>query len=491
MDIPGTNVLRRTPFVRLAGVVTLGTASVAFAAILCANGHYREAAVVAAAAIAAGFVLWMPISIGTLLIAWFVTTPLLSFYIRFPTDRSILTYNRVVFGLLIVALLVSQTRTGKWASLRSRFSWFEVAWALLSVLALASAAAQSSNVAYGTRMAVDTFWVPLVAFHLSRNHFRLLSNGKALLLGVIVLAFFLFVTGVLEFGTGVDLFAYKGSEIVREGERRVNGPFATDSSYAIICLMFFLFLLAAPRMFRLRFDRSGKLVYALALASAALGALLPAFRAVALALIICWIVMEWAARRGDARPPRHKLPVGSLIVATLVFAAALAAAVAPSVFVSRLTSARTAFGRLATWKAAVDITLSEPVFGVGLGNYSEAYDATHYYADQPDEEVLEVRAAQYPHSNLLWVGAELGLTGLALYVVANFYLFLMGWRVLKNATSPRRRAAAACLIAILVAYWIPGLTLASGYYSDLNLYFFFLAGALLNPSSGHAADTKV
>ena len=42
--------------------------------------------------------------------------------------------------------------------------------------------------------------------------------------------------------------------------------------------------------------------------------------------------------------------------------------------------------------------------------------------------------------------------------------------------------AAAAFIALFVAYWLPGLTLASGYYSDTNLYFFFLIGLLSNES---------
>lgn len=483
MEIQRRDVAATMPLINVVAVLAFGTAGVAFAAILCASGRYREAGALAAAAIGGALVIWIPISIETVLIAWFATTPLLSFYIRFPIDRSILTYNRIVFGFLIVALIVRQAKTGEWSSLRSTFSRFEIAWALLSVLALVSAAVQSSNVAYGTRLAVDTFWLPLVAFHLARNHFAVRRNGKALLLGAVSLVFFLFVTGAAELATGADLFAYKGSEIVREGELRVNGPFGTDSSYAIVCVMLFLFLRAAPRMLRLRFDRSGKLVYVLALAGAALGALLPVFRTVALTLVVCWVVLEWIVRSGGAKSPHRRLPVGALIVASVIIAAALTAVAAPSAFVSRLTSARTAFGRLATWQAAVELTLYKPVFGVGLANYAEAYDATHYYAEQPDEEVLETRASYYPHSNVLWISAELGLTGLALYIAASVYLFIMGWRALKKAADQCRRTAVACFIAILVAYWIPGLTLASGYYSDLNLYFFFLAGALLNRSS--------
>jgi len=144
----------------------------------------------------------------------------------------------------------------------------------------------------------------------------------------------------------------------------------------------------------------------------------------------------------------------------------------------RLTEARTVYGRLATWQAAAEIIIDNPVIGVGLANYAAYFDKSHYYSDEDPEEVLDTRAADSPHSNVLWIGAELGVTGLVLYLAANIYLFSIGWRALNRATTSRQRAAAACFLAILAAYWIPGLTLASGYYSDLNLYFLFLLGFL-------------
>ena len=96
--------------------------------------------------------------------------------------------------------------------------------------------------------------------------------------------------------------------------------------------------------------------------------------------------------------------------------------------------------------------------------------------------MLDTTAADSPHSNLLWVAAEMGVVAFLLYVIANAYLLLVGWRALRRAQSVRARAAAAAFIALFVAYWLPGLTLASGYYSDVNLYFFFLMGLLSNPS---------
>ena len=158
--------------------------------------------------------------------------------------------------------------------------------------------------------------------------------------------------------------------------------------------------------------------------------------------------------------------------------------ITPMLAGTRLTDSRTAFGRFATWQAAGEIALANPVFGVGLGNYGEYFDQTHYYSDEPIEEILESRAVDSPHSNVMWIGAELGLVGLALYLTANVCLFLTGWRTFKHAENSRQRAAAACAIALVVAYWIPGFTLTSGYYSDLNLYLFFLVGVLANGFAG-------
>jgi O-antigen ligase len=431
--------------------------------------------------------------------------------VRFPTDRSIVTYDRLIFASLVLVLLLnwkgSETISAREGTARPRkfsMSRFEVAWALLALLALASAVTRAGNVAYAARLAVDTFVLPLVAFHVARNYFDLERAGKQLALAGMAVALFLFVTAAFEFATGIDLFAFKGAEIVREGERRVNGPFSTDSSFAVICLMLFVFLQAAPRMFNLRLDRAAKLVYESSLVAAVLGALLPLFRAVAIALVVCWFFLKWSARAANSRSLRDfgralsrrrsflpgivRFVMPAVILAVILIAlAGWFTTMAPSIVADRLTDPRTAFGRLATWQAAAEITLDNPAFGAGLGNYSEYFDASHYYADEAPEEVLETRAVDSPHSNLLWISSELGLTGLALYVAANIYLLLMGWRAFNNADDLRQRVTASCFLAIVFAYWIPGLTLSSGYYSDLNLCFFFLTGAL---SSGVVGSRK-
>ena len=91
-----------------------------------------------------------------------------------------------------------------------------------------------------------------------------------------------------------------------------------------------------------------------------------------------------------------------------------------------------------------------------------------------------VATADCAKFRLDWIAAELGWIAFAVYVIANVSLGLMGWRALKRARTAAQQAAAGCFLALVAAYWITGLTLTSGLYSDLNLYFFFLLGLLSN-----------
>jgi len=454
------------------------------ASVLCASGEYADAAIVAAMVVGGALLIGFNTSLEAVLVAWFATTPLASFYLRVPLERSIITYDRAIFAVMIVMVtlkwrradLRSSTEASAYQSSRLSITKFEAAWVLLSVAALASVAARSSNPAYAGRMAVDSFWLPLLAFHIARNHLDIRRPGKALLMGGIALALWLFVIGAAEFVTAVDLFHFKGSEIIREGERRVNGPFISDSSYSIICSMLFLFGLSSRRLLKTQFDRAGTVFYWVGVAAAAAGAMLPMFRAVAAAMLIGLIVLQLAGRR--TRFLSQRSAPALLMIAVLVLIG-VAAVLAPLMLrAGRLSDPRTVFARLATWQAAVVFTLNNPGFGVGLGNYSEHFRERHFYRDPTIRDVFDARAAQSPHSNVLWISTEMGVTGLILYLTANVYLVLMGWRALNRASADRERTAAACFLALLAAYWIPGLTLASGEYSDVNLYFFFLLGAL-------------
>ncbi|HXG65974.1 MAG TPA: O-antigen ligase family protein [Blastocatellia bacterium] len=471
-------------------VLVAALAGVALAAVMCAASHYAMAAATAACAIALGFTISGRLPATTLLIAWFALTPIASFFVRVPLEKSLLTFDRIVFACLPLALIfnfLKRRRTvetnaplppGPPAPLQRKVSRFEIAWAMLAALAAASVLMKSADIGYSFKIAIDSFWLPLIAFHVARYHFDIKNRGRLFLLATIALALFLFAAGAYEFITGNNLFQYKGSELIREGERRVNGPFASDSSYAIICLLLAVFLRFAPRFLRVRLDAGARLVYGGALVAAVAGALLSTFRAVALAILVCWVILEAAGRKDWQRVTVNAVAVAVMVLTLLGGLALLAPR---SSLAERLTNPRNAVGRLVTWSAAVEIAAANPVFGVGLMNYRDYF--TQAYSGRGRsflETTFDTNIANTPHSNLLWIAAELGVGAFALYVIANVCLLLMGYRAWRRAYDGRGRTAAGCYLALLAAYWIPGLTLASGVYSDLNLYFFFLLGLLLN-----------
>ncbi|MEN3331213.1 MAG: hypothetical protein V7641_578 [Blastocatellia bacterium] len=238
------------------------------------------------------------VSVEGLLIFWFVASPIASFYLRFPVDKSLVTFNRGVLALAVGLLMTRAWANHLQADRASRFTFtatkFEIAWAMVAAIALINAMFLSNDFTYALKLAVDTFCLPLVIFHLARYHFDARGRRHLIGLAAVALAWCLFVTGAYEFLTGANLFQYKGSELMREGERRVNGPFAADSSYAIICLLVFVLLQSAPKLFRLKPDKAARWFTIGALVAAAAGALLPMFRSAAFALVACWLIVMFA-----------------------------------------------------------------------------------------------------------------------------------------------------------------------------------------------------
>jgi O-antigen ligase len=506
-------------------VATACLVVVTAAAVLCGSGRYWAAAVLVAAATGAGLVAGRAVNLETLLIFWFATTPIASFYLRLPLNQSILTYDRCALLVAIVVVLVGNrmpaivrpkrtrrdpavakarrpaemTAARMPGTLHLSVTGFEITWALLSLTAITSAAIQSHNLGSAFRSAVDSFLLPLIAFHLALHCIDLGRGRARILVAAMALSFFLFGAGAIEYATRTNLFQYKGSSLMRAGELRVNGPYASDSSYAIICLLLFLFLWAAPRVLGGAMDSAAHLVYLGSLGAALAAVALPLFRSVALSLVLSLVIYQFLIHRSSARGRRlFNAPRVFSRHRARWFAAGLAAVMilAPALLVSssylsrRLTSSQNVYGRLATLQSAIEIALDHPLTGVGLDNYQAYFHAKYLAPEARRISIQDARASDSPHSNVLWIWAQLGAIGLVLYLVANLQLFGLSWRGLRRAVTPQGRAAAACCLGLFIAYSTAGLALASGGYSDLNLCFFFLSGVLLNLSRRRSDDAR-
>jgi O-antigen ligase len=495
---------RRSPSLTIL-VIGAASASIAvLAALVCAQ-MYAQATVlvlawgVVALVAAIGSIddaLRSKIAADTLVI-WFATAPVAWYFIRFPFAKSIITYERLVFGLVgfiaigsLMEWLPGAARRA-WSGFDAPITKFEAVWLLLTLMACLSAAVASSSRGYALRTAVDAFALPLIAFYGARTYLHSRRYSKAIIVTAVLLGLLLLGMGAFEFLTGINLLPYDGSQIVREGELRVNGPFITDSTFAVVSLMLALFLRSAPRIFRLRFDFSARVLYGIGIAAAVVSCLLPLFRAVAIALLICWagdvILSSWRQARAASDTSSHRerrtlRRNGLRSLVTVAIAAILLGAgvifLAPANIRGRLTNPRDVYSRLLSWRVAASIIYRHPVFGVGLSNYVDYFDQEYSGGRSQLELDLDTHIVEHPHSNVVWIGTELGLAGLGLYLAANILLLIPACRAIRRGPGARSRAAGACFIVLMAAYWIPGLELTSGMYSELNLYFFFLLGLI-------------
>jgi O-antigen ligase len=418
--------------------------------------------VAAAGALAA--VRWPDALLGV----WIAATPWASYVLRWPEERSLVTFDRVVVLAIVAGYLVRAHRE------RGRLpapSLFELSWAAFVAVALASVVALSESKGLALKTAVDAFALPLALFYALRTGFDTRRGRLAVFWGAVVLALSLPWVGLYEFAVGRDAMVWKGASIFRTGIVRANGPFVTDNSYAIISALVGVFLVWLPDALGLRLDRTGRILWRAAQASALLAALVPAFRTI-VGAIVAALALPYVLAARVRTLSRVVLVAALLLVAAIPVLVPLSRT---ATFRDRIADPSSAFSRAATYLAALDVISDRPLFGVGLTNYHEYFEAkygTAWYIDV--EAVADIGAESYPHNNLLGVWAELGTLGAFFYVLAAVVLAGTAWR--------RRNVAALALMAV---YWIPGMTLQSGFYADLNLYYFAMLAVVLAPDPDH------
>jgi O-antigen ligase len=392
---------------------------------------------------------------------WFAASPWAGYFLRFPAEKALVTFDRVTVVVVAVAFVARAWRSGR---LRAPGA-FEICWLCYGLVALGSALTLSSNAPYALRVAVDALLLPAAFYYGIRTGFEPSVGARPLFFAALLLGLSLPWIGIYEFLSRQDVMAFAGSGLFRANVVRANGPFASDNSYAIISALVTIFLLWLPSVLRLRLDGSARVAWLAAQLAAGIAACVPLFRAV-IAAIAGAVALPYVLSG------RVRTLARAAVVALLVAVAATPLWLRASetlVFRDRVSDPSSAFSRLATYKAAVDTIREHPLLGVGLAEY-RTYFARKYgvawYVDV--EEVSGEGAEDSPHNNLLGTWAELGLAGIFFYVAASAAL---AWEAL------RRRNAAA--LALIFVYWVPGMTLESGVYGDLNLYYFAMLAVVM------------
>jgi O-antigen ligase len=142
-------------------------------------------------------------------------------------------------------------------------------------------------------------------------------------------------------------------------------------------------------------------------------------------------------------------------------------------------------GRLSIWSTAVDMALANPINGVGVRGFRDAY-ATYAGPDDPWLRDAEHGAGFHAHQIVLEVASETGLVGLLLWLGGA----ALAWRAWRFASPEARERARAPALALLVTVFPFNTHLAfySTFWGALTLLLAALyAGSLLSDRRPDAA----
>lgn len=397
-------------------------------------------------------------------LVWACLFPLGYYFLSFPHEQSIVTFDRVTALMMAVALaFCPQSGVGVIPNdlRKSALAWIGfLAVALVSVLSI-------GNVLTPGRVWLDAFLLPAIVAWYVIACFPVRRYLRVLHVLACVAAVYSAAIGAAEVALGTDLLPLPGAGDTFAGAQdvlvlRVNGPFLSNNSFGLIglvsfCLIWFLRSAIAQAM-----PRWQKALNALGVTAALIAAMLPLFRSIFATVALIFFVDLF--RRMSLRQRAIRLGILGLMMAGVL---ALMLSV-PELFQERVSDSGNISARIAQQKQNFQLFLDHPIVGVGFANFVPAA-AKSQSANVAFDDVIALGS---PHSNLGAVLAETGLAGFLPYAFSNVLLIIAFWK-LRQSSKVEGRLAWTFFMYVFLSYWVSGLALTSGYYSDLNLWFMF------------------
>lgn len=444
------------------------------AAALLAGG-WKSLAGFTAVALATALIAWLGYcavkgNCDKILIGWVFLYPLGYYLLSYPRDRPVIQFDRMLILFIIMGMLTApKFRTRE---VQADLKRVAIAFGLFLAVTGLSFFTGAKTVTVG-RLIVDTLLLPAILGLYIVRQFRLEGNEKWLHAAICVISVYCAVIGVLEVATQTDLLAFQSSEDYLLNDPsdptafiflRPNGPFMANNTYAIAGLISFFLLGFLWTVIR---DNSGpvrRVLHLIGMTAALIQAMLPVFRSIFITLVIAAIIdLFWTAGfRRMLRLAFVGLVLTSAIIIGIMF---------PSVSQDR-TSAANIYGRFAQDRQTWRIFIDNPVFGVGLYNFTPvAKSESRYQADLDNAPPLN-----YPHNNLGWLTAETGLVGIIPFLLSQVLLVAAFRRLAKRGA--HGHSAWRFFVFIFLSYWITGMSETAAEYGELNMWFVFAVALL-------------
>jgi O-antigen ligase len=402
--------------------------------------------------------------VEAMILNWVLLFPLGYYFVSFPMEKAVVTFDRLLLAALLLAMgLASYDSSEKVPVLLRNCA---LIWGMFVLIAGVSII-HSGDVLKSGRNLVDSFFLPAILGWSVIRNFRVRSHLASLHTAVSLMAIYVAAIGIAEMVLGEDLLPLPGSSIVLAGSlARPNGPFYTNDSFALIGLMVFFLLLFLWQALGEDVPPWRKWLHAVGCGAALAMGLMPMFRSVLITLMLILLLKTLWARKSS-----HRI-AGFVLIFLCVAGASLISVLAPEAYEDR-SRPDNFYVRLAEQMQTLQLFWSHPILGVGLGNFTATVEGnTNYMAFYNG-----VQSIDSPHNNLGGILSETGVIGFVPYVAAQVLLVTAFWKIRRRDTRDAKRVW-TYFIFIFLCYWVNGMTLASGYNSDLNLWFVFAISVL-------------
>jgi O-antigen ligase len=441
---------------------------------------------VAAAIWAVAFALRAPVMAGCLI--FLLLTVCFGYeFLHFDLGPLPLTLDRLWIGVLLTTFVV-QWKLGRTEP--KRLAWVDVL--LLSFLALVTVSTFVAGATEESKMAGSPLWRLVVAYVFPAVLYFVARQSALCESRIVMLHGFLAVFGVYLGFVGVAEMtgqwslvfpSYIADPQIGLHFGRARGPMVQSVSFGLylgICAV-------AMLLWMQRFGRKGKLVgwllVLLPLAAAALTLTRSVWLGTAMALVLyAAIVFEHWARK--------------LVLLSAIAAASIVVAVKFDTLAgferegtaadTRSSAESRASFAYVSWRMFQD----RPLFGFGFGQFPEA--KLPYLDDRTTSLNLELIRPLAHHNTYLSVLVELGLVGLALFVVLLGLWVRYAWRLSRGHRRPAWvRAHGVLVLCALVTYGVQMMFHDVSFTSIDNSIIFLLVGSAVGLSYSGAETRHV
>jgi O-Antigen ligase len=421
----------------------------------------------------AGWVLLLWIAIGFLrgqvhyvVPLWVAVYPYCYYLLTFPKERSIFTVDRALILLLVIEMLLLSRQETTAAPLTREVRVSAYCWGLFLLVCFFSLAshAPSHELAF-YRLMVEGMLMPAVLGLYAMRYFPLLKDLRLLHTCTCVLGLGLCATGLVELTTNIDLFPWGGSEPVftETHLRRADGPFEQQIVLSMVAILAFFFILYLRRLMPQSLSPRRVVLHGAGCVAALGAALLPLNRGLIFAMAPIALIDSFSKHR--LLPRRLWIAFFSVIL----FSAIATKMIDPRLYDDRVSSPDNGYQRVAQHMETLRVVREYPLFGVGFGLY-------HDVALQNPRYMVKWRGIEsmnFPHNVLMTVLSEEGIIGVTFYLLAQVFLFRAMWKIRKAFP-----AGWLTFIYCLLIYVLTGLDFAIVSFSDINLFYVFVLGAI-------------